>query len=55
MGSTEELRRLAREHPEDFESVAERIGGIVEDRMLRMLEEETDYERPTEEEEAIAW
>lgn len=36
----DELRQLAREHPEDFESVAEKIGGPVRDSMLRILDEE---------------
>lgn len=35
-----DLRELARKHPEEFRSVAEKIGGATEERMKRILEEE---------------
>lgn len=38
--TSSELRQLAREHPEDFESVAEKIGGRVGKNLRRILDEE---------------
>lgn len=37
---TERLRRLAREHPDVFERVAEKMGGDVENRLRDILDDE---------------
>lgn len=44
-GSEDELRELAREHPEEFQKVAERVGGPVEARLLDLLDDETEVGR----------
>lgn len=40
MTAEADLRELAREHPEDFRRVADRYGGRIQSRMLRLLVDE---------------
>lgn len=42
---TDRLRRLAREHPDAFERVAEGLGGDLEDRLLSILDDEAGDRR----------
>lgn len=42
---SQELRQLAREEPEAFQSFADKVGGTIRDRLLTILEEEVgDFE-----------